>query len=197
MAEVEYEAQRERLFAMAREGSPEAFAGWAAFVELPLRRSLRRFAMWVDAEVVVQETLLRMWIFATKPDRPLEGSGASLRFALKVARNVALEETRKNHPGRRVDVEDLDEDPSAAIDPCPPSDPALRRAIEECIERLPGQPRQSILARLEGDGAISDRDLAAGLRMKLNTFLQNIVRARKLLAACLEGRGVQLEGRTP
>jgi len=35
--------------------------------------------------------------------------------------------------------------------------------------------------------------LAERLRMRLNTFLQNIVRARRSMEKCLEGRGVRLE----
>ena len=47
-----------------------------------------------------------------------------------------------------------------------------------------------MLARLKG---LDDRTLAAELDMRVNTFLQNIVRARRLLRKCLEGKGVRLE----
>ena len=53
-----------------------------------------------------------------------------------------------------------------------------------------GRPRKAMEARLQG--ATPDRDLAEELGMKLNTFLQNIVRARKALAGCLEESGVRL-----
>ena len=46
--------------------------------------------------------------------------------------------------------------------------------------------------RLDSGGFEPDETLAAGLRMRRNTFLQNITRARKLLAACLERHGVDL-----
>ncbi len=180
----------EELFLVARSGEPDAFAEWMGMVEIPLRHSLRRFARAVDVEVVVQETLARMWLVVNDPHRVLEGEHASLKFALRVARNVALEEIRRCRHDRFVDLEDLQDLPGGSYDP-EPCDPALGRAIAECIESLPAQPRRALTARLDG-GGLPDRDLAHGLRMTLNTFLQNIVRARRSLAKCLEGRGVRL-----
>jgi DNA-directed RNA polymerase specialized sigma24 family protein len=66
----------------------------------------------------------------------------------------------------------------------------LRRAIGECRDKLPPRPRQALDARLTGAGGHDDDDLAAGLGMRLNTFLQNVTRARQLLADCLGRRGV-------
>ena len=71
-------------------------------------------------------------------------------------------------------------------------DPLLRKAIEECRKALPGKPAAALLARIESAGAEPDALLAERLQMKLNTFLQNVTRARKLLAECLGRRGVQL-----
>lgn len=180
----------DELFLLARSGEPDAFAEWMGMVEIPLRRSLRRFARAVDVEVVVQETLARMWLVASDPQRVLEGRDASLKFAFRVARNVALEETRRWRLDRFVDLGKLEDLPEGSIDP-EPGDPALARAIADCFRRLPGKPRSALAARLEGD-CLPDRVIAERLRMKLNTFLQNIVRARKSLEKCLEGRGVRL-----
>ncbi len=180
----------ENTFGLARKGNVEAFARWMGMIEIPLRKSLRRFARAVDVEVVVQETLARMWLVACDSGRTLAGPGASLKFALRIARNVALEEIRRYRHHRFVELEELDRLPEGSIDPEPP-DPALRRAIEDCIHRMPEQPRTALSART-GTAGEPDREIAARLRMKLNTFLQNIVRARKLLADCLERRGVRL-----
>ncbi len=177
-------------FRLARSGDMEAFARWMGMVEMPLRRSLRRFARAVDVEVVVQETLVRMWLVARDPDRTLTGPDASLRFAHRMARNVALEEVRRYRQERSVDLEELDKLPEGSFMPEPP-DPALRRAIEDCIARLPGQPRIALTARTRARGE-PDREIAERLRMKLNTFLQNVVRARRLLTDCLEKRGVRV-----
>jgi DNA-directed RNA polymerase specialized sigma24 family protein len=180
----------ERAFRLARSGNPEAFAEWMGMVEIPLRRSLVRYARVVEAEVVVQETFMRMWLFANDPERVLEGQSASLRFALRVARNVALEEVRRCGQGRFAELEELDSLPEGRLNPELP-DPALRKAIGECMERLPEQPRNALTARI-GEGHLPDRELAQAVKMKVNTFLQNIVRARRLLADCLERKGVRL-----
>ncbi len=181
----------DELFRLACVGGPEAFAEWMRMLEIPLRRSLRRFARAVDVEVVVQETFMRMWLVATDPGRTLEGTDASLKFAFRVARNVALEEIRRNRADRFVDLEKLEDLPEGTYDP-PPGDPALAGAIAECFERLPAKPRRALLARLNGD-SLADSALAAHMRMRLNTFLQNIVRARRSMEKCLEGKGVRLE----
>jgi DNA-directed RNA polymerase specialized sigma24 family protein len=160
-------------------------------VEVPLRRSLRRFARALDVEVVVQETLLRMWLIANDTEHVLEGSSASLKFAFRVARNVALEEARHLRQERFVDLAELDGHLEGRLEPAPP-DPALGRTIEDCVRRLPAQPRKALLARVR-DGCLPDREIAASLQMKANTFLQNVVRARRFLAQCLERRGVHLE----
>lgn len=180
----------DELFQLARFGETDAFAEWMGMVEIPLRHSLRRFARAVDVEVVVQETFMRMWLVASDPERILEGRGASLRFAFRVARNVALEEIRRNRLGRLVNLGGLEDLPEGSIDP-EPADPALARAIAECFKRLPGKARSALAARIKGD-CLPDRQLAARLQMKLNTFLQNIVRARQAMEKCLEGRGVRL-----
>jgi len=97
----------DELFALVRLGEPEAFAEWMGMAELPLRRSLRRFARAVDVEAVMQEMFMRMWLVASDPQRSLEGTAASLKFAFRVARNVALEETRRHRLNRQTDLEHL------------------------------------------------------------------------------------------
>jgi len=94
------------------------------------------------------------------------------------------------HREQSVDPLDLDNLQKDWINPLP-ADPALEKAIHKCIESLPTQPKRALTARIR-NGHLPDRDLAQGVRMKLNTFLQNIVRARKLFADCLEHKGVQL-----
>ena len=90
----------------------------------------------------------------------------------------------------QLNPEVLEQDPAAQVQPDGPPDPALRKAIEFCLKKLPRKPREAMLARLKG---LDDRTLATELDMRVNTFLQNIVRARRLLRKCLEGKGVRLE----
>ena len=163
-------------------------------VERPIRAGLVRFARAVDLEVVMQETFLRMWLLATKSPMVLEGEIASLRMALAVARNVAREELRRSKRGASVPLEDLEDSHALAIEPEPGPDPGLARAIRDCMERIPGRPRIAIELRIARGHSRSDHDLAESLGLKLNTFLQHIVRARKSLAECLRKKGVELAG---
>ena len=174
-------------------GDPEAFGQWVAGVEAPLRRTLKPFAALVDTEAVLQEALLRVWQVA--PRFTPDGSpNALLRFAVTTTRNAAISELRRSAPSS----EQLDtlEHQLAAQQLAEPSlpDPFLRAAILECRKKLPSKPALALEQRLASGGTQDDAELAERLGMKPNTFLQNITRARKLLAECLKKRGVELEG---
>lgn len=173
-----------------RAGDAAAFGRWLAGAEPPLRASLRGLAAHVDAEAVLQEALLRVWQVAPRclPDgRP----NALVRLGVRIARNLALDELRR---ARVVPTESAAlERALAADEPAPAApDPLLRRAIDDCRRALPKQPAAALTARLESAGGEADPTLAARLGMRLNTFLQNVARARKLLAACLARHGVEL-----
>ncbi len=185
-------ADLDRYLPAIAAGDARAFGAWMSEAEAPLRRSLRRFAAVVDTEAVLQEALLRTWQVAPRmtPDgRP----DSLLRLAHTIARNLAIDETRRR---RTVAVEPalmaegIDE--AERIEPRPP-DPMLRRVIALCREKLPPRPGQALAARLGAGGRQPDAVLARALSMSHNAFLQNITRARKLLAACLRRNGVELE----
>jgi RNA polymerase sigma-70 factor (ECF subfamily) len=83
------------------------------------------------------------------------------------------------------------------VEPPPPGpdrwrDPLLQRAIQDCGARLPSKPALALRVRLANEGVDPDARLAERLGMRVNTFLQNIVRARKLIADCLRKRGIDL-----
>jgi RNA polymerase sigma-70 factor (ECF subfamily) len=83
-------------------GDDQAYARWLAGAEPELRAALRTFAATADTEAVLQEALLRVWQVAPRftPDgRP----NALLRFAVRAARNLALDEVRRN--GRSTSLE--------------------------------------------------------------------------------------------
>jgi RNA polymerase sigma-70 factor (ECF subfamily) len=170
-------------------GDTKAFAWWLARAEAPLRRSLGSFAAHVDVEAVVQESLLRVWQVASgfRPDGRPNGL---LRLAQRIARNLALDSVRR-HGAAAVPDPPYDTEVEA-VDPVEP-DPLLRTAVELCLARLPAQPRAAIDARIASCGADPDRTLAERIGMRVNTFLQNVTRARKLLAECLEQRGIRLD----
>ena len=173
-------------------GDVDAFGRWVAGAEPVVRGSLRPFAANVDAEAVVQETLLRVWQVAARfvPDGRPNGL---LRLALRIARNLAVDELRRQRaiPTDPATIEAIANNPTDAVQPVEP-DPHLRAAIAACREQLPRRPAEAIAARIDGGGATPDRLLAAAVGMQLNTFLQNVCRARKLLLACLEARGVRV-----
>ncbi|MHC4992112.1 MAG: RNA polymerase sigma factor [Planctomycetota bacterium] len=179
MSEIDDAYQR------TREGDQEAFTSWVRLCESTLRKSLRGFPRYVDVESVLQEGLLRMWRLA--PTLKLTGANASLRYALRLVRNLAVDEARRLG---KVGPGELDDPPAEPVaEPDPPADESVLQAIRRCFEKLPRRPHQALMARLRGE---SDRSLAEGLGMKINTFLQNIVRARKLVEECLERAGVKV-----
>ena len=187
----------EAVFAKVRAGDSMAFAEWMGRVERPIRSSLFPFARTVDLEVVMQETFLRMWLIATKSSTALEGENASLRMALGVARNVAREEVRRAKLGKLVPLEGLEDAHEMAIEPEPGPDPGLARAIQDCMARIPDRLRTALQLRIAQGYGQPDRELAEALGLKLNTFLQQIVRARKSLGECLKRKGVELAGVWP
>jgi RNA polymerase sigma-70 factor (ECF subfamily) len=175
-------------------GDPDAFERWVAGAEPRVRSSLSSFAAALDAEAVVQEALLRVWQVAPR-FRPDGRPNGLLRLAVRIARNVAVSDLRAR--GRNVPEDDaglarlLDALAAAEVPEWP--DPLLRRLIEACREKLAGRPRAALEARLRAGGTEPDATLAALLRMRLNTFLQNVTRARKALAECLKRGGVDVE----
>ena len=169
-------------------GDADAFARWLAGAEMPVRLSLASFAAVVDVEAVLQEALLRVWQVAPRfePDGAPNGL---LRFGVRIARNLAVSELRRTKT-RPVEPADLEDHQNVrASEP----DPMLRRAIVECRDKLPAKPREVLDARLASAGADDDLTLAEALGMRLNTFLQNFSRARKLLAECLGKRGIAVD----
>jgi RNA polymerase sigma-70 factor (ECF subfamily) len=171
-------------------GDAAAFARWMAGAEGRLRLSLKSLAREVDVEAILQETLLRVWQVAPR-FTPDGAPDALLRFAVRIGRNLAVSELRRHRPETGADPPEDQNEPAAWPEAVP--DPLLRQAIVECHDQLPGKPAQALDARLAAAGGEPDAALAERLGMRLNTFLQNFTRARKLLAECLRGRGVILE----
>jgi RNA polymerase sigma-70 factor (ECF subfamily) len=180
------EPDLDHLLPGIRGGDPEAFGRWVAACEMSLRLGLRSFAASVDTEAVLQEALLRVWQVAPRfvPDGRPNGLR---RLATRIARNLAISEGRRPVNDATTEADEL---PSP---PRPTSDPFLRRAIDECRRKLgDGKPAQALEARLASGGAEPDETLAARLSMRLNTFLQNFTRARRLLAECLARHGIDI-----
>lgn len=172
-------------------GDPHAFARWVAGVEPRLRASLWSFAAEVDVEAVLQECLLRVWQVAPRyvPDGRPEGL---VRLSIRIGRNLAIDELRRRRV-RPEAIAAMDERAEPATTDPSPADPRLREVIVVCRDELPEKPAAALAARLARGATTPDRDLAATLGMKLNTFLKNFGRARELLGKCLRRHGIDLQ----
>jgi RNA polymerase sigma-70 factor (ECF subfamily) len=164
-----------------------AFGRWMAGAEAPMRESLRSFAAHLDVEAVLQEALVRVWTVAPRFEPDGRPNGL-LRFGVRIARNLAISELRRTR-ARPLADEDLEK----VVEPIEPTttDPLLRNVIERCREKLPEQPKRALDARVMGFA--DDDTLAKMLGMRLNTFLQNFGRARRMLAECLKKNGVTID----
>ena len=162
-----------------------AFARFLAHAELPLRRSLITFARAIDTESIVQEALLRVWQVAARYEPDGRPNGL-LRLTLRIARNLALDEAKRV---RRAVASFEIAQPLLEAEATPEgADPFFRDVVAGCLEDLPPQPSLALRTRLADEGAEPDASIAARCRMKTNTFLQNVSRARRLLAECLQKR---------
>jgi RNA polymerase sigma factor (sigma-70 family) len=176
------------------ERDTRAFGRWMAGAEGTMRDSLRSFASVLDVESVLQEALLRVWQVAPRFVADGRPNGL-LRLGIRIARNLAVSELRRTK-SRPVAEEDLELALARAEhvdvgDGAP--DPLLREVLARCHERLPDKPRQVIDVRLSSEGGRSDVELASLVGMRVNTFLQNFTRARRMLADCLKKHGVVIE----
>jgi len=169
-------------------GDHNAFARWVAAAEPRIRLSLYRFCRLVDTEVVVQETLLRMWQLAPRftPDGKPD---AMLRYAVRTAHNLAATEARRSRTRDSMDLADVPE--TGAVDPPPLLESELREAVKGCLKELPRRPRSAIRARIR-ESHVRDDALAEKLGMTVNTFFQNVRRARLALLECLQRHGFAL-----
>src|SRR5690606_19310586 len=136
------------------------------------------FAAQVDVEAVLQETLLRVWQVAPRVT-PDGSANALLRFAIRAGRNLAISTLRRRDP-LAVAVAHRDE---AFATPSEP-DPLLREALRRCLDALRGPAARAMAQRLDDEGARSDHALAEAAGMRLNTFLQNVRRARIAVQRC-------------
>jgi DNA-directed RNA polymerase specialized sigma24 family protein len=142
----------------------------------------------VDTEGIVQEAFTRMWLRSQERMPALTGENASLRSAIVTAANLARNTARKHRREQLLPPEDI----PVGIDPpvAPPlPDPLLRRIIRKCIDALAGPLRRAMRANLDRNHRPKpEQAQLAG--MTVNTFNQNLVRARRGVDDCLRRNGV-------
>jgi len=174
---------------------PRAFGQWMAGAEGTIRDSLRSFASVLDVESVLQEALLRVWQVAPRFVADGRPNGL-LRLGIRIARNLAVSELRRTK-SRPVPEEDLERalamSEQVDLTDSGAPDPMLREVLARCHSELPEKPRQAMSIRLAFEGGRTDDELASSIGMRLNTFLQNFTRARRMLAECLKKHGVAFE----
>ena len=168
-------------------GDPDAFGRWVAGAEPRLRDSLRPLAARVDTEAVLQESLLRMWQVAPRFVSDGKPDGL-LRLGIRIARNLAFDELRR----RRVDPASHRSARSRARRRRrAPADSDARSAPAPGDRRVPrtssaANQRARSTRASRPHGGDSDEISPRASSMRLNTFLQNVTRARRLLADCLK-----------
>ena len=147
----------------------------------------------VDVEAVLQEALLRVWQVAPRFDCATAEPNGLLRLGIRIARNLAVSEVRRTQ-ARPTEEGDLE----AALGETRPlrrttPDPMLRGTIASAGTSC-REARQALDTRLASGGASpTSGSRRRSVGMRLNTFLQNFTRARKLLADCLRKHGIQIE----
>jgi len=134
------------------------------------------------AEEALQQAVLK---FVSVGLEAYRGSAAPRTFFVRIAINAALDVARRMARLRALDeVEDLQPEPSAeerlsALE--------TRRALELCIDGLPERYLRSVrLYYLEQAGDCAA--CAARLGITKEAFMQQLCRARSMLAECLRRR---------
>jgi DNA-directed RNA polymerase specialized sigma24 family protein len=140
--------------------------------------------------------LLRVWQLAPRIGADDGRPNTLLRFALRVARNLAISEWRRLARSEPTEPQSLEAHADAMASEAAAPDPLLRARIELCRDQLPKKPALALAARLESGGREPDEQLAERLSMRTNTFVQNVARARQFLARCLEAHGIVLAARS-
>lgn len=108
----------------------------------------------VDAEEVVQETLLKLFKNRTLPDPDDEAAVAKLSAAVK---NMALDFYAKLVKQQTIHYEDV-VDPEEIVSGKPPMAAAItdRMALQQCIEKLPRLQKEYIQLRYHQDMSIKE-----------------------------------------
>ena len=174
---------------MARVGTGDA-AAFARIVErhMPMLHALawRMLGEASEAEDVVQESLVKLWVNAKGWQPSGGGLGAWLR---RVATNACLDRLRKPRP---LSDEGLPE----RADDTPPADMLIdaerrRAAVRAAILRLPDRQRAAII--LTYHEGVSNAEAASVLGIGVKALESLLVRARQGLSQQLTRQGL-LEG---
>jgi len=172
-----------------REARYNEFVGLLARHDQSIRRFVRSLLPSRDGvDDVLQETALECWkkFDAFQPDDPDEAAGEFIRWACVIARYKALGWQRDRQRDRLVFRECVVERlADAAIDHVRRRE-QQRRAIESCLDALPGDDRRLVLS-VHAPGESVAR-LAAETGQQARRLYSRVNVLRKRLLECVEKR---------
>lgn len=142
----------------------------------------------VEAEDVVQETMLRLWKIA--PEWRQDEAKVST-WAYRVAVNLCTDRLRKRTTRRQVALDTVADPPSGepgAVERMTEADRAA--ALDAALAELPDRQRQAVVLRhLEG---LSNPEIAAIMDIGVEAVESLTARGKRALAAALAGRKDEL-----
>ena len=181
-------AQEAALIARIASGEPHLYG---TLVERYQRRlwwsCLRMLGDPDEADDVVQDTFVRAW-------ERLGDFDPAHRFytwVFTIARNRCLNALRRRRTWGFLSLSSGDDSPALAARELAEEraeDAELARALEACLEGLPGDQREAFELR-HGEG-FRYAEIAAVLEVPEGTVMSRLHRAREKMRDCLEGKGV-------
>jgi RNA polymerase sigma-70 factor (ECF subfamily) len=159
----------------------------AAFAKFYQRTSAKLFGVILRilpersmAEDAMQDAYAKIWRNAAGFDAR---RGSPITWAATIARNVAIDMRRREHPGGRTRDDDFDFD--AMGDPAGGASAEQMAALRACLDRLDPEQRSLILAAyLNGE---SREELAERLGHPTGTIKSWLHRGLARLKGCLDG----------
>ncbi len=159
----------------------------AAYADLYARTSAKLFGIILRilperslAEDAMQDAFVKIWRNASFYDA---SRGSPITWLATIARNVAIDLHRREHPAGRQRDDAVDFD--SFVDPAPAPSAETIAALRACLDRLDDDQRTLILAAyLRGD---TREELAARLGHPMGTIKSWLHRGLARLKACLDG----------
>ena len=159
----------------------------AAFARFYQRTSAKLFGIVLRilperslAEDAMQDAYAKIWRNAASYDAQ---RGSPITWAATIARNVAIDLRRREHPGGRLRDDDYDFD--SMSDPAAGASAEDMAALRACLDRLDPEQRSLILAAyLNGE---SREELAKRLGHPTGTIKSWLHRGLARLRGCLDG----------
>lgn len=137
-----------------------------------------------EADEVVQEAFLRLWIYAPRWDP--EGTGTVRTWLSRVVTNLCLDRCRARRTVPLEDVGDIEDDKQSVHDSMQDED--RRRLVQGLLNALPENQRCAVvLAYFE---EMSGKDVAVSMNLTVGAVESLLVRARRALRVAVQEAGL-------